>query len=453
MRTLCKGMVCVGILAIVACVARADALSEQKKAQNKLLALRAARVDGMRKLAERIRGLRITSETTVQDFVTESDTIETAMRAWLSGMREVGKPKYYEDGTCEVTMEVTLVDVVMTLKQIHNRYYKGSKFKANDFEQITVTNKEKIIRVTGQGAMRDDLEDKGELMDATKVEAGRLPMNDRARAYWMAHCTGRGRLMAERAARVDAMRRLAERIKGVVVSSNTTVRDFVAESDDINVNMETFLRGAREIGVRYHEDELIVEVEMQVKLATVLMDFKSWTDTHYKGDRVKIRQLEELIVKTKEDLIKETGMGIPPEKYLKGVEGGALTVLAVAQQAPPWMNQKLRATGNAAIDTENANAAQAKLMAFRGAELDARRKLAEQINGLMITSNTSVNDFVTQNDEIRTAMLAFQQGAQVIDSSKKMLEDGTVQIDVEIELRPLWNMVMHYTRSLNITLR
>ncbi|HOF18868.1 MAG TPA: hypothetical protein PK082_08150, partial [Phycisphaerae bacterium] len=285
MRTLCKGMVCVGILAIVACVARADALSEQKKAQNKLLALRAARVDGMRKLAERIRGLRITSETTVQDFVTESDTIETAMRAWLSGMREVGKPKYYEDGTCEVTMEVTLVDVVMTLKQIHNRYYKGSKFKANDFEQITVTNKEKIIRVTGQGAMRDDLEDKGELMDATKVEAGRLPMNDRARAYWMAHCTGRGRLMAERAARVDAMRRLAERIKGVVVSSNTTVRDFVAESDDINVNMETFLRGAREIGVRYHEDELIVEVEMQVKLATVLMDFKSWTDTHYKGDR------------------------------------------------------------------------------------------------------------------------------------------------------------------------
>ncbi|HOF17709.1 MAG TPA: hypothetical protein PK082_02275, partial [Phycisphaerae bacterium] len=171
------------------------------------------------------------------------------------------------------------------------------------------------------------------------------------------------------------------------------------------------------------------------------------------GDRVKIRQLEELIVKTKEDLIKETGMGIPPEKYLKGVEGGALTVLAVAQQAPPWMNQKLRATGNAAIDTENANAAQAKLMAFRGAELDARRKLAEQINGLMITSNTSVNDFVTQNDEIRTAMLAFQQGAQVIDSSKKMLEDGTVQIDVEIELRPLWNMVMHYTRSLNITLR
>ena len=67
-----------------------DAVSEQKKAQNKLLAYRAARADAMRKLAERIKGLHITSETTVKDFVAESDQIQTAMQAFLMGAEEVG---------------------------------------------------------------------------------------------------------------------------------------------------------------------------------------------------------------------------------------------------------------------------------------------------------------------------------------------------------------------------
>ena len=57
----------------------ADSLTEQQKAQNKLLAYRAARADALRKLGERIKGLHITSETTVKDFVTESDKIQTAM--------------------------------------------------------------------------------------------------------------------------------------------------------------------------------------------------------------------------------------------------------------------------------------------------------------------------------------------------------------------------------------
>jgi len=103
-----------------------DAAVVKRTAQNKLLAQRAARADAIRKLAERIRGLMITSETTVRDFVTESDVIETSMIAFLSGMREK-KVRHMEDGTCEVTMEVTLQDVIVNLKHIHQRHYKGDK--------------------------------------------------------------------------------------------------------------------------------------------------------------------------------------------------------------------------------------------------------------------------------------------------------------------------------------
>ena len=142
------------LLLVVAVVAassmptQAGAISEKRKAQNKLLAYRAARVDAMRKLAERIRGLSVTSETTVRDFVTESDTIETAMQAFLNGLREKGKPVYMEDGTCEVTMEVTLKQVVVTLKQIYSKHSTKKKIKIKDFEQIKITNKITVLRET-----------------------------------------------------------------------------------------------------------------------------------------------------------------------------------------------------------------------------------------------------------------------------------------------------------------
>jgi len=426
-----------------------DAVLEKRKAQNKLLAQRAARADGIRKLAERIKGLFITSETTVKDFVAESDQINTALVAFLSGMREKSV-KYMEDGTCEVVMEVTLVDVIVNLKSIRNRYYKGDKFKAEDFDQMTVTNKTKVITETGMGAPRPETwEQAGG--DFVAVREGDLMsisnMSPKAKEFWMAHVTGQGRLMAVRAARVDGMRRLAERIKGVFITSQTTVKDFVAESDDINVSMATFLQGAREAGIRYHEDELIVEVEMEVTLRTVYASLKAWGSAHYKGGAVKIEQLEELAVRSEDKVIKETGQGVPPERYLKDVPRVAIAAAELQINAPDWVSQTMRAVGDAAIDQENANAAQAKLMAFRAAELDARRKLAEQIQGLLITSETSVKDFVAESDEIRTLMLDFQQGAHVVDGSQKVLEDGTAQVTVEIELAPLWNMILHYKKS------
>ena len=92
-------------------------------------------------------------------------------------------------------------------------------------------------------------------------------------------------------------------------------------------------------------------------------------------------------------------------------------------------------------------------MAFRAAEIDARRKLAEQIQGLRITSNTSVADFVAQNDEIRTSMMAFQQGAHVLDHTRKVNPDGTAEATVEIDMKPLWNSILFYQRKLSIKIR
>ena len=441
----------VTLVASWTCALGQGALADQKKAQNKLLAYRAARADAIRKLAERIQGLRITSETTVKDFVTQSDTIKTGVYAFLSGMKEVDKPQYMEDGTCSVTLEVALGDVIVSLEQIYKASYKGEKIRIDDFKKMTVTNEIKLLRETGSGAPRPEVPE-GEVQPVSAgASVDSIGLTGKAKAYWMAHVTGQGRLMALRAARVDGMRRLGERINGLMISSKTSVRDFVAESDDIRVDMRTFLQGAREASVMYHDDEPIAEVEMEVTLRTIYASLKSWGETHYKGNQIKMSRFDELTTEAKDTIIKETGSGVPPQTMLKDV---AVEVIAAAQrQNPDWTGRTMTAVGNGAVDTANENKAQAKLMAFRAAELDARRKLAEQLEGLMITSNTKVRDFVTQNDDIRTAMLTFQQGAGVVEGSQKLMEDGTAQVTVEISLEPLWKTITYYEKKLSLTIK
>lgn len=428
-----------------------DAVGEKRKAQNKLLAHRAARVDAMRKLAERITGLMITSETKVRDFVAEDDRIQTSLISYLGGMKEVGRPRYLPDGTCEVTLEITIEEVIVTLKRLHTRYYKGDKIAVRDFDKMTVTNKEKTLRETGSGVPRPEFEERGELVLKTDTAGARIMSAD-AWAYWKAHCTGRGRLTALRAARVVALRRLAERINGLLITSETTVRDFVAESDEIRTEMASFIRGAREIGTRYHTQELIVEVEMEVTLESLIANLKRWHKKYYKGGRVRVRDFERITVRTERKTIRETGMGVPKEEYLVDVGAAGQAAIAFAGSARNWP-PTLRAKGNAALDEDNPNKAQARLMALRGAELDARRKIAEQVDGLVIVSETTVQDFVAMDDRIRTAVLTFQQDGRVVEGSQRMLDDGTAEAIVEIDLQPLWNVILHYQEKLSIRIK
>lgn len=456
MSRLARIVACLCVAAAAVGTVRAQqAVNVKRQARDKQLAYRAARVDGIRKLAQRINGLSITSETHVRDFVAESDTIKAAMMAMLIGVREKGEPRYRQDGTCSVTVEITLREAIAKLKTIHERHYEGDQVKATDFEKMLIAHQGKILTEVGNGAPRSEAWEQNQVASPLSEDAPLSSikhMSGAARAFWLKYCTGRGRLVALREAHIDGTGRLAERIKGVWITSETTVQDFVAESNEIGVNMETFIRGARETGVRYHDNELIVEVEMSVKLRTVYLSLKTWGERHYKGDKGYIQQLEKLVVSAKDKAVKQTGMGVPPAKHLKTPPAEVLSVVSMAASAPPWATRHIKAVGQAKTDRATTNAQQAKRMAFGAAELDARRKLAEKIIGLMITANMSVTDFVAMNDQIGTSLLTYQQGSGVVKGSQKALGDGTVQVTVEIDLKPLWDLIIYYKRTLNLTI-
>jgi hypothetical protein len=68
--------------------------------------IRVARADALRKILETVEGMNLTSETTVQDYMLQSDKITTQVRGLCRNFREVGEPTYLSDGSIELVVEM-----------------------------------------------------------------------------------------------------------------------------------------------------------------------------------------------------------------------------------------------------------------------------------------------------------------------------------------------------------
>jgi hypothetical protein len=402
-------------------------------AQKKLLSRRAAEADAYRKLAETVRGLQITSDTYVRDFVAESDQIRAGMDTFIRGVR-LGEPHWYADMSCEVPAEVTVQKVIETLQELHQRYYKGHKIKAQDFQQITRQVQKNIIKAVGMGAPREDLPP--DLPEGCAQQLGGPPIPPQAPIppIW-SQMPPQARLLALRAAEVDAKRKLLERIKGLRITSDTQVRDFVAESDQITAQAQGTIIGATIVKQYLHSDEPIAEVTVEVPVESVIECIKELHNRAIKGHQVKGSDITEIQRSIQTQTFQATGMGVPRPDFLRRFNTIAQDP---ADQLPPWAMQPISATGNGVAPADKAGTPQGRLLAARAAELDAKRKLAEQVNGLRISSQTLVRDFVTQRDEIRAQVQAVLLGAGV---EKTSFDGDTATVVVSLPGMAVWDVL------------
>jgi hypothetical protein len=79
------------------------------------------------------------------------------------------------------------------------------------------------------------------------------------------------RLMAERAARAEALRNLLETVKGVRVDADTTIENFITQKDVLMIRVSGIVRGATQIDKRYLSDGS-VEVTMEIRLTGELLE-------------------------------------------------------------------------------------------------------------------------------------------------------------------------------------
>ena len=91
-----------------------------------------------------------------------------------------------------------------------------------------------------------------------------------------------------------------------------------------------------------------------------------------------------------------------------------------------------RAKGIGVPSSKHKNPTLARTLATRAAQADAMRNLAQEIQGAQIDSETTVKDYMTENDSVRIGVNTFLRGARMID--KKEMPDGAVEVEMEVEV-------------------
>lgn len=71
-------------------------------------AMRAAQQIALRNALETVKGIYLTSSTTVRNFMTESDVVTSSVQGYLKGFEQEGRTKYMSDGSVEITMKIPL---------------------------------------------------------------------------------------------------------------------------------------------------------------------------------------------------------------------------------------------------------------------------------------------------------------------------------------------------------
>ncbi len=97
-----------------------------------------------------------------------------------------------------------------------------------------------------------------------------------------------------------------------------------------------------------------------------------------------------------------------------------------------WTTGVITSVGIGAPPAQPANAAQARAMAERAAQVVAYRNLLEAVKGVRVDSTTTVENFMVTSDVIKTEVSGIIQGAMVMD--KKYMSDGSVEVTVGMKL-------------------
>jgi hypothetical protein len=203
-------------------------------------ALEAAELDANRLLAERVYGLEIESGTRISDLVFDGSETAGNLSAFLRGAVESAEPRFLPDGTVLAFRAVKLREVVKTVSKATKGKVlsDGSIEPVSANEKTSISNNDSVIDVTGNSA---------------------LPGSE-----------GHAKILAKRAAELDAYRRLAATMIGIKINGETTVRDLALENDRVTSALAAVLKGAETKKVAYDPLDASCKVTMSLKIADVI---------------------------------------------------------------------------------------------------------------------------------------------------------------------------------------
>ena len=132
--------------------------------------------------------------------------------------------------------------------------------------------------------------------------------------------------------------------------------------------------------------------------------------------------------------------GVPVVAQAAGEGAGHYTDTVTPNGRADWTTGMVTAKGIGIPPKNPASALQAKEMAKSAAWAVALRNLLEVVKGVRVDSTTTVNNFVTTNDEVRTRVEGMVKGAKLVKEQE--MPDGSFETTVEMKLTGDFSGVM-----------
>ena len=114
------------------------------------------------------------------------------------------------------------------------------------------------------------------------------------------------------------------------------------------------------------------------------------------------------------------GFAATPDTLLPSV-----SLMQAAHAAPMWDEGTIVAEGFG-TPPNGVYGSRANIMARRAAIVDAQRNLAEQVSGVQVDAETTVENFVTTSDVVKTKVSALVKGAMVVE--EQLMPDGSYHV-------------------------
>jgi len=397
------------LMAVAAAAAGAPAPAYTPR-EEQALAIRAAQVDAMGRLADLVLSARVAADRTVGQALGPGGEGEIGIRRFLRSSRIAGESRYYSDGVAEVDVEMPRDAVVQALARLHPPA-PNETLALPDLDAHVVDG---CLRASGSGRAPEDI-DPLALARALAARVEDLP--EMFPAGWE-RVTASGRVVAVREARVRAYRAMADRLRAIQVGPTRTVGDLVGGIATAEANLDVFIRNLPVAGAPRLMPDRIAEVDVTALVRDVIRMLKEVRAQRPSDDRWTEEQIDHISVNLKADRLTVTGSGMPPADDVRPVEPRP----EARGSLPDWAANVLQAQAAARFSDDAADEAEARLLASRSAKARALANLERQLDAVRLDDGRTARERAAKEEAFRRDLKTFLSSARTALS--RATEDG-----------------------------
>ncbi|HEX8520697.1 MAG TPA: hypothetical protein VF669_00490 [Tepidisphaeraceae bacterium] len=369
--------------------------------------IQAAGDNARQSLRQQIEEVRIQRDLTVGDLLKKLDA-EDQLNRTLYKANQLGGPRWLNDQTCQVRLELPGSTVISSLKQLVNSNPKDSPVSASVIETRLRDLQQKTFCAVGSSTRG-------------AVAGARAPGEE----AW-AGVPEEARKQAVAAAKRDAVNRAIENVKPVPLAQNKTVGDALAVKS-VQDAVDGWLAARPVTGLEFQPDlqvRLTLAAPADEMFDTFQMAAKAQKQVPLPKDDKAWDEVREVFVTKVRRVTGRAPAAVTTTSIVHAVQ--------LPDSPPAWASDQIDAQGSSKAKAN-------RLKAARAAETDALAKVRAKVESLPLNAKQTVGDAVKADKRISTAVGRAVDGARTYKVDYE--SDGSATVKVVLELQEVWEQI------------